>query len=150
MRRLLTKLDITGRAGIGLRFKHVVLIDPKAAISRPNPKVFDTSMVIGADQFRTWHLAYVDKDISTADVLTSMLNFQGTDTLRQTAKKICRQHRPENLLRMPDWLQPQSVKPQTAVTVNQPTLEKRKKLICLSCNSKISYDEGKFSWNNEK
>lgn len=150
LRRLLTKLDITGRAGVGLQFKHVVLVDPKAAINRPNAKTFDTSMVIGADQFRTWHLAHVDKNISTADVLLSLLNFKDTDSLRQVAEKICRQHRPENLLHMPDWLQPQPAKSQKEVVASQAEQVGRKKLICLTCNSKISYEEGKFCWNNDK
>lgn len=149
-RRLLAKLDITGRAGVGLRFKHVVLVDPKAAIYRPDAKAFDTSMVIGADQFRTWHLAHVDNDISITEVLVSMLNFKRSDTLRQIAEKICRQHQPEDFLQMPDWLQPQPAKLQKNITVDQPEQGGRKKLICLTCNSKISYDEGKFCWNNDK
>jgi Nuclease-related domain len=150
LRRLLTKLDIVGRAGMDLQFKHVVLVDPKAAINRPNAKTFNTSMVIAADQFRTWHLAHVDKDISTTDVLFGMLNFKSTDALKQVAEKICRQHRPENLLHLPDWLQPQPAKSQKEVIVNQSEQGGRKKLICLTCNSKISYDEGKFCWNNDK
>lgn len=150
LRRLLTKLDIVGRAGMDLQFKHVVLVDPKAAINRPNAKTFNTSMVIAADQFRTWHLAHVDKDISTTDVLFGMLNFKSTDALKQVAEKICRQHRPENLLHLPDWLQPQPAKSQKEVVVTQLEQGGRKKLICLTCNSKISYDEGKFCWNNDK
>ena len=150
LRRLLNKLDITGRAGVDMRFKHVVLVDPKAAINRPNTKIFDTSMVIGADQFRTWHLAHVDKDIGTVEVLTSMLNFKSSDALKQTAEKICRQHRPENLLHIPDWLLPRPAKTQEEPTASQPEQGGRKKLICLTCNSKISYEEGKFCWNNDK
>ena len=150
LRRLLTKLEIKGRAGTSPRFKHVVLVDPKAAIHRPDAKIFDTSMIIGADQFRTWQLAHVDKEISTAVALSSMLNIRGSDALKEVAEKISRQHRPEDLLHMPDWLLPQPAKSQKETTTSQLEHAGRKKLICLTCNSKISYEEGKFCWNNDK
>lgn len=150
LRRLLNKLEIKGRAGAAPRFKHVVLIDPKAAIHRPDAKTFDTTMVIGADQFRTWQLAHLDKGVSTVDALSSMLNIRGSDALKEVAEKICRQHRPENLLHLPDWLAPKPVQPQKTVAASPLLHAGRKKLVCLSCSNKISYDEGKFCWNNEK
>lgn len=150
LRRLLTKLEIKGRAGTSPRFKHVVLVDPKAAIHRPDAKIFDTSMVIGADQFRTWQIAHVDKEISAAVALSSMLNIRGSDALKEVAEKISRQHHPEDLLHMPDWLLPQPTRSQKEATTSQEEPGGRKKLICLTCNGKISYEEGKFCWNNDK
>lgn len=56
--KLLDHLEISTRFGTKPVFHHVVLVDPKATITRPAAKLFDTSMVIKADQFRTWHLIW--------------------------------------------------------------------------------------------
>ncbi len=55
-------LGMTGRVGTGPTFHHVVLVDPKATISRPANKVLDTNMVFKADQFRAWHEQHVEPD----------------------------------------------------------------------------------------
>ena len=88
LRRLFAKLGITGRAGTSPRFKHVVLVDPKAAIHRPDPKLFDSSMVIRADLFRTWQERHIDKEMSTGDLLTGILNLRGTEAVKEIAEKI--------------------------------------------------------------
>lgn len=157
LRRLLNKLEIKGRAGIGLRFKHVVLVDPKAAIKRPDAKLFDSSMVIGADQFRTWQLAHLDKEVGAVDVITTLFNVRGSDAVKEVAEKIVRQHKPENLLTLPDWLLPKLAPPKTAgpqrlsvAEVKTPKSPGRKTLTCMTCGMKITYEEGKFCWNNEK
>ena len=162
LRRLIAKLGITGRAGTSPRFKHVVLVDPKAAIHRPDQKLFDSSMVIRADLFRTWQERHIDKEMSTSDLLTGVLNLRGTEAVKEIAEKIRRQHRPENLLAMPAWLSPKAsmivaepsppatyVKSAPARTKEAEDL-RQKKLICMTCNCKISFPEGKFCWNNEK
>lgn len=53
--RLLEQLDIVVRTQKQPDFHHVVLLHPKARIERPDPKAFDTSNVIKADQFPSWH-----------------------------------------------------------------------------------------------
>jgi Nuclease-related domain len=75
LRRLLEKLQITGRAGTSPQFNHVVLVDSKAAIKRPDQKLFNTSMVIRADQFRPWQEEHIDKHLSTISLLVGVLNF---------------------------------------------------------------------------
>jgi Nuclease-related domain len=163
LRRLLDKVQISGRAGTSPQFKHVVLVDPKAAINRPDSRAFNSSMVIRADQFRPWQVKHIDKDLSIPSLIFGLLNFRTAKTLKEIAEKIARQHRPENLLALPDWLAPKATTTQIAMpglvpppiastfpqTVNTDETS-RKRLICITCKTKITYDEGKFCWNNEK
>lgn len=136
------------------------MLDPKATISRPDAKRFDTSMVIKADQFRTWHLNHVDTKVSTGEVLLGMLNLRGADALRDLAQLIVQQHRPTDLLALPaSWrlkakraIQPQAslAEPVTlpaSATAAEPV---KKKLVCMTCGAKISFAEGRFCWSNEK
>lgn len=164
LRRLLDKLQITGRAGTSPQFKHVVLVDPKAAINRPDHKTFNSSMVIRADQFRPWQVEQIDKHLCVPSLLIGLLNFRRAKSLKEIAEKIVRQHRSENLLAMPEWLTPKATSnemvtpPGLAPPPMAPKLAQgvktdetgRKRLICITCKTKITFDEGKFCWNNEK
>jgi hypothetical protein len=163
LRKLLDKLEIKARAGTSPRFYHVVLVDPKATIIRPDAKRFDTSMVIKADQFRTWFDKHIDKDVGATTMLSAVINLRGTEAVRELAEKIKRAHRPADILTLPDWIKPKAAAPASA-TATPPKLRKpapppiaatkaepaRKQLICATCGTKISYAEGKFCWNNEK
>jgi hypothetical protein len=175
LRKLLQTLDIGGRAGTALEFQHVVLIHPRGTIQRPDPKRFDTSNIIKADQFKSWH----EKFVESRPVLKTFglaLNVRGIQTMREIAEKIARQHRPTDLLELPDFMRPRhppinSAAPKSAaanatpapasaavrrVEKNQPQTEEetaneqRKRLVCATCGVKISYEEGKFCWNNPK
>jgi hypothetical protein len=158
--KLLDKLEISGRVSRRPEFKHVVLIHPKGVIRRPDPVKFNTSNVIKADQFASWRERHIDKEMSVGQVFGSLLNMRSTDTLREWAEKICRQHRPANLLDLPDFLRSQCNEPltdQVAVprlstepTQVDATVSSPKRLVCATCGSKISYPEGKFCWNNAK
>lgn len=153
LRRLLTKLDIKGKLGVGLRFKHVVLVDPKAAIKRPDAKLFDSTMVIGADQFRTWQVAHLD-GVGVIEAISSVFNLRGSGALKDLAEKIVRQHQPANPLALPDWLAPKLTPLQTTdcqklVGVRAPMQIGKKKLLCMTCGVKITFEEGKFCWKNE-
>lgn len=165
LNKLLDRLEITARAGTSRVFHHIVMLDPKATISRPDPKSFNTDMVIKADQFRTWHLNHVEK-IGAGTVLLGMLNLRGSDTLKDLAERIVRQHRRADLLALPDAWRPK-VAPVVAQRAPVPTVQASKempqqpatdlsthplkrKLICMTCNAKISFAEGKFCWGNER
>ncbi|MFH7041656.1 nuclease-related domain-containing protein [Paucibacter sp. JuS9] len=165
--KLLERLDITGRAGMKPSFQHVVLLHPKAIISRPDAKAFDTSDIIKADQIASWHERYVDERLGIGATLGLLANFHGSETLKGWAEKLARQHRPQDQLALPDFMTPKvqastaAPAPHTAAllamepspadcppaTDNSHPL--KRKLICVSCNSKISFAEGKFCWNNE-
>jgi hypothetical protein len=62
--KLLERLEIGGRFGTELRFHHLVMLHPKAIIQRPDPKRYDTTHVIKADQFSEWRERYVDAAFS--------------------------------------------------------------------------------------
>ena len=168
--KLLERLEITGRTQKDLDFHHVVMLHPKAIITRPSPKAFDTSNVIKADQFPSWHSQYTDK-LSVGGVFKLAMNLRGLDTIKDWAEKIVRQHRPADLLALPDFMQPkpniarqmqplkplstpvvgpalQSSTPLSSAVALTSSTEPAKRLICSHCGSKISFPEGKFCWNN--
>ncbi|MEO7031943.1 MAG: nuclease-related domain-containing protein [Herbaspirillum sp.] len=174
--KLLETLEIVGRTQKQPNFFHVVMLHPKAIITRPPTKLFDTSNVIKSDQFPTWHQSFVDK-FSVGSVLKSALNLRSLDTITEWGKKLIRQHRPADLLALPDFMRPMeshkeassgttyslplsSSSPishkqtlsiqQPSVTVVPPSETSVKRLICAHCGNKITYAEGKFCWNNSK
>jgi hypothetical protein len=165
LRKMLDRLEITSRLGTTMDFHHVVMFHPKAIITRPPPSDLDTSNVIKADQFPSWHTKFVDKTMGTGAVLRGLANVRTLDTVKEWGEKLMRQHRPQNQLALPEFMQP-SVKPIRApaatpspmqpiqvapVAVQAPSAGEdagAKRLICLHCNSKISYAEGKYCWNN--
>lgn len=174
--KLLKKLEIGGRTKKEGEFYHVVMLHPKATIERPPIKDFDTSNVIKADQFPTWHKRFVDK-IGVGTVVKGVLNMRSLDTITEWGEKLMRQHRPANFLELPDFMRPREpsktaastsasaaqfsgngatpIKPAQAkenlsTPASQPSEEPAKRLICAHCGFKISFPEGKFCWNNAK
>lgn len=178
--RLLDRLEITGRLGLKPTFHHAVLLHPKATITRPPAAAFNTDDVIKADQIGTWHTRYVERNFGLSKTLAAMINWQRPETGMDLAGKICRQHRPPDLLALPDFMKPTApVAPPASRPVARPApvpppppvqaaqsatvaqapapsaaaedLEPlRRKLICVTCRQKITFPEGKFCWNNEK
>lgn len=174
--KLLENLDIVGRTQKQADFYHVVMFHPKAIIQRPPAKTFDSSNVIKADQFPTWHKRFVDK-IGVGTVFKMVLNMRNLDTIKEWGEKLMRQHRPADLLSLPDFMRPRepskvaaSAPPfsppassSSVALVKQAQVrdflsaaavknseEPAKRLICAHCATKISYPEGKFCWNNAK
>lgn len=167
LQRLLRRLEITTRTGGDHECHHVVMFHPKAVITRPSPKAFDTGNVIKADQFPSWHASFVERDVGFGNALRAVANLRSPETIREWGEKLMRQHRPANLLELPEFMQPRRVvtaapvravvpppvvPPPAAVPASEPEAALaepgQKKLICLHCNAKISYPEGKFCWNN--
>lgn len=107
VRKLLVQLGIGPRVGEGLNIHRVVMLHPSARITRPPAKAFDTSMVIKADQFPSWHKNYVDNGLGTMDVLKMLPNIRSVDTIRQWGEKLLRQHRRADPLALPDFMKPQ-------------------------------------------
>ena len=175
--KLLERLNIVGRTQKLPDIHHVVMLHPKATIERPASKSFDTSNVIKADQFPSWHKSFVDK-LGFGTVFKSVLNLRSLDTIKDWGEKILRQHRAEDLLALPDFMRPQQVvkaatvsapvhrapfslggiaqaaaapvKSQLPSPVTRQPEEHGKRLICAHCAVKITYAEGKFCWNNAK
>jgi Nuclease-related domain len=173
--KLFERLDVVGRTQKKPDFHHVVLLHPKAMIERPDSRKFDTSHVIKADQFPSWHKVFVDK-ISVGAVLKLALNLRSLETTTEWGEKLKRQHRPADLLELPEFMRPREVSksplpapvptrspaapqplaaalaPSPGLGGHQLTKEElvlpAKRLVCASCAAKISYAEGKFCWNN--
>lgn len=171
---VMERLGIAGRTQSKPTIKHVVLLHPKGVITRPDGKRFDSSNVIKADQFGTWHEKYVDKEVGLGKVLSAAFNMRNLGTIAEWGRMLKREHRPKDLFELPDFMRPKALPPQdkarskpapepaprshevlapdrttlsTAVQTNGPSTTPEKRLICATCGSKISYQEGKFCWN---
>lgn len=174
--KLFERLDIVGRTQKQPDFHHVVMMHTKAIIERPPSKIFDTSSVIKADQFPTWHQSFVEK-IGVGQLFKAALNARSVETILEWGEKLKRQHRPADLMALPDFMQPRkplkatpfvptppapvvraSASPSTTIEAStqsaspasHPAAEPAKRLICNHCGNKITYPEGKFCWNNTK
>lgn len=101
--KLLERLGIVGRLQKLPDFVHAVLVHPKATIERPDPKRYDTSHVIKADQFSTWHERRADS-AGIATALGSLMNARSSDTIREWGEKLVRQHRRAPGLQLPDFM----------------------------------------------
>jgi len=171
LKKLLVRLEIAPRLGNQMEFHHIVLVDPKATITRPPAKAFDTSMVIKADLFPEWHKRFVDAEVGVLDVMKGLANVRSADTVKEWGKKLLSHHRPLDLLTLPAFMSPSvsttesrvmeagampTAEPQTvanppkADAASTSTEPPAKKLICAHCGAKISFPEGKFCWNNPK
>jgi hypothetical protein len=176
LRKLLERLEISGRFGTEPKFHHVVMLHPKAIIQRPDAKRYDTRNVIKADQFAEWRERYIDAAFSGLGALSVAVNFRSAATVKEWGEKLARQHRPDDQLALPEFMQPKpspsepaapAARRATAPLVGAPVREEpalqpapapaaapaeaaAKRLICATCGVKISYPEGKFCWNNAK
>ncbi len=161
--KLLKSLDITPRLGGEMEFHHVVLLHPKAIIKRPPSTVLDTSVVMKADQFPSWHQRFIDKDMGALGVLKMFGNVRSTETIREWGETLVKQHRAADLLALPEFLKPQSPadsRPNTpaspappapkSITPQVASGSQAKTLVCAHCGIKISFPEGKYCWNNAK
>ena len=168
LERLLEKLEIVGRTQKQPELFHMVMLHPKARIQRPDAKAFDTNNVIKADQFPSWHGQFIEsKGVGT--ILKAAFNMRSLETIRGWGEKLKHQHRPADLMALPDFMQPKvmaSARPVVmaaavpaqstvlAAAVPPPAEERApepaRRLICTHCGAKISYAEGNFCWNNAK
>ena len=162
--KLLERLEITGRVDKQPEFHHVVMMHPKSIIKRPDPKTFDTSFLIKADQFPTWHGKFADK-LGVGAFVKVLFNIRSLETIVEWGEKLKRQHRPADLLELPEFMKPKAPLPAQSVpapspwpapvavaaaTAAAPSDVPEKKLICAHCGAKITFPEGKFCWNNSK
>ena len=114
LRKLLERLDIGARVQ-KFDFYHVVMLHPKAIIERPSVKSFDTCNVIKADQFPSWHQKFVDK-LGIGKLLMTGLNMRSLGTVKEWGEKLMRQHRPADLLALPDFMRPRETARPLATT----------------------------------
>lgn len=127
LKKVLERLEITGRAGTAPSFIHIVMMHPKAIIHRPPADKFDTSMVIKADQFATWHKKFIDK-MGATTVLAGMVNLRGRDTVKGWGEALKGEHRPTNPLGLPDFMKPKVIVP-TAPHISPNDAPKHKEVL---------------------
>lgn len=106
LKKLFDLLEISGRMGKQCQFHHCVLVQPASLIHRPDPERFDTSNVMKTDAFRAWHERFMDRSMGVGAVLGTLLTMRGADTVREFGEKLMRQHRPANLLSLPELMKP--------------------------------------------
>lgn len=163
--KLLERLEIGTRTDKLPDFHNVVMMHAKAIIQRPDPKAFDTSYLIKADQFPAWHEKLVG-GVGTGGLLKALINIRSPETIVEWGQKLRRQHRPADFLDLPPFMQPKPKLVQTAAapkspapalvevpttpSISEPDASLTKKLISAQCREKISFSEGKFCWNNAK
>lgn len=162
--KLLDRLEIKPRTGGRHRMQHLVLVDPKCAIQRPDVRKLDTSFLMKADQFPEWHKKSVERNPSIMQTISGLADVRGQQTIRDWSEEIARQHRPSNLLDLPDFMKPReeviatsppmvsTARPKSAAPPSSAELAvnsapPQRKLICGACGGKISFAEGKFCWN---
>lgn len=165
LRKLLDRLGITGRSGAEPRFQHCVLVNPRSVIHRPSADRFDTGNVIKADQFRQWHQRFLNERPAIDTLVHGLLNIRSTETVKEFGQKLARQHRPSDLLALPEFMKPtrpaavpappappaaaaHPIATPTALP-EAPAAPPQRKLVCARCGSKITFAEGRFCWNNE-
>jgi len=134
LRKILERLGIIEPAGTQPRFVHLVMVHPKSMIHRADPKAFDSSMVIKADQFSTWHKAYAGK-VKAAEVSAGLLGGQVQDCVKAWGEQLKAEHRPVNQLELPDFMKPVALAEKPKATVPQ---------VCATCGKKLSPKVAKF------
>lgn len=158
LRKVLDRVGIAGRIGTEPNFEHVVLVHLKAVIHRPPAKVLDTSMIIKADQFRTWFDRYIDGH-GVVGTFAWALNFRGRETVKEWGERLKAEHRPTNQLDLPPFMKPKTpasavqaaASSQAAATPAPPPVQDRASPVCVTCGMKLTpkavkYCQDKATW----
>lgn len=148
LKKVLERVGITGRMGTKPTFHHIVMVHPKAIIHRPDSKVFDTSSVIKADQFASWHKKFVDK-LSGFSVVSGMLNTRSRNTVLEWGELLKAEHSPRNPLELPDFMKPKQLPAEqqqvlaaapAATGTSPPQLD----AVCFACGKPLTEKVVKF------
>ncbi|MEY4765495.1 MAG: hypothetical protein RI907_2168 [Pseudomonadota bacterium] len=148
--KVLDQLGISGRLGVKPTFTHLVMLHPKATIERPATCAIDTSLIIKADALPSWYEREQAKDPTLGEMVGGLLSIRSRDTLAEWAQALAQQHRPADLLALPDFMAPTAEPVPAPPMADAPDESLRRKLVCVTCGAPISFAEGKFCWNNEK
>ena len=139
--KLLDKLGIVGRTQKVPDFRHVVLVNPKATIDRPDAAKFDSSNVIKADQFASWREKYVNTEVGLLQTFGSMFNLRTADTVKAWAQQLCAEHRAVDQLALPEQLKPMAS--YSAAPIVQ-AVATAKVASCAQCGIPVTDAEQKF------
>ncbi len=150
---LLDQLKIHPRLGFERQLHHVVLIDPRGIINRPKTSLFDSSMVIKSDQFKSWHEKHVSKAVNAVSFIPLLTQFKAKSSVEDLAKLLVSHHQPTDQLSLPEWLKP-SIDPIVILQEKQlkPVITETVKsnYFCAKCKAAISQAVFTFSMNNKQ
>jgi len=158
LRKVFANLKIAGRIDTDLNFLHLVLMHPKAIIHRPAVSAFDTSFLLKADQFPTWHKNFVENR-NASGLMNNLINLRSSSVIKEWGELIKSQHQPKGLLDLPEFITPKPIermnseptKPDISSQKNpheKSAATTAKQLICAHCGVKIDYAVGQYCWRN--
>ena len=130
---------------------HVVLVDPKGMINRPNTPLFDSSMVIKSDQFKSWHEKHIEKVVNPISFIPLLAQFKMKSSVEELAELLVSNHQPNDQLSLPEWLKTSA---QPLVIDEEKQLKPILKTVlktnyfCAKCKDVITQAVFDFSMNN--
>lgn len=145
LKKVLERVGIIGRLGTKPTFHHIVMVHPKAIIHRPSDKAFDTSMVIKADQFATWHNKFVDI-MKPMTVVAGFLNARTRSTVMEWGELLKAEHCPVNQLELPEFMKPKalSVEPKVEALSGPELGGAEPALVCATCGKPLTEKVAKY------
>src|SRR5690606_16704911 len=155
-------VELPKRLGLFIKPKYItnVLVSKNSRISRPGKKTNDLESVVKTDQF----ISHIGKLIENDNNPLTIVKLVSSDTIEKLARDLVNQHKPIKF----NWVAKfglsdlQGIVDSTAIKeyrteqkAMEPQIEadedsSKKKLICHSCGTKLSYKVGIFCWNNMK
>jgi len=155
-------VELPIRLGLSIKPKYItnVLVSKNSRISRPQKKSNELDSIVKNDQF----ISHIGKLIQNDNNPLTIVKLVSADTIEKLARDLVNQHKPIKF----NWLAKfglPALHEATATTstkdnsskqkVAEPQIESdegdsKKRLICHSCGTKLSYKVGIFCWNNKK
>lgn len=155
-------VELPTRLGLFIKPKYItnVLVSKNSRISRPNKKINELESIVKTDQF----ISHISKLIEKDNNPLTIVKLVGSDTVEKLAKDMVIQHKPIKFnwaakFGLPDLQEITDLKVTKEYCSEQKVVElqikgneddPKKKLICHSCGTKISYKVGTYCWNNKK
>ncbi len=153
-------IGLPTRLGVPLMpsFIPVVLVSPKALITRPDSKTNDFSSVMKLDQFSSWYMKRLDDPVRAKDLI-DIFKVSSLNTIKGLAEKLVELHNPARVdyIRKFDLaetlLSKTPVRP-TAIPLQQSSSENptvsndTSRRFCAECNVVIHEVVAKFCLNN--
>lgn len=153
-------IGLPSRLGVSLMpsFIPVVLVSPKALITRPDSKKNDFRSVMKLDQFSSWYLKRLDDPIRPQDFI-DIFKASSLDTIKGLAEKIVELHKPGRVdyirkFDLTDTLLRKAPLPVAVIPLQEPLSKNPaigndiNKRFCAGCNAVIHEVVAKFCLNN--
>lgn len=135
------------RLGFSIKpnFRSFILMSPRSRVFRPKQEVFDTSMVIKADNLRTTVDNVVDK-MGVMENFTTVSKICNTNTLREVAQKIAALHEPSKI----DYGKRFGLTSRQALTEKEKPASreaKKPRYYCWECKNDVNLVVAEYCWS---